>query len=303
MRIERVIDLPRIIVGDALVDPVLVEGWLDPVLRLTDFTDVRLSTEEVPGGTRGTSTRVIGRGRAARPAIRERDRADLADPARPAREPAARASHGLAGRAERPGPQPPRELDSSDAIAHLVAPGAEQRAPPCGIRARRRGPRAGRACGADARRRPDRTQPSPAPRGPQRRGRRRPRAARRGPRHPVDQDHVEGLGARQDHRTHRPDDARGRGHARQGPVAGGEGADAGRLGSHRAARRRRLRVRRHGPGCGRRARRRARRTATTGWSQRRGRRHGVPERTRQPPRSSSPTRRMPSPTGPTRSTW
>lgn len=59
MRIERVIDLPRIIVGDALVDPVLVEGWLDPVLRLTDFTDVRLSTEEVLGGTRGTSTRVI----------------------------------------------------------------------------------------------------------------------------------------------------------------------------------------------------------------------------------------------------
>ena len=58
MRIERVIDLPRVIVEDALVDPVLVEGWLHPVLLLEDFTDVRLSAEEVPGGTRGTSTRV-----------------------------------------------------------------------------------------------------------------------------------------------------------------------------------------------------------------------------------------------------
>jgi hypothetical protein len=58
MRIERVIDLPRVIVGDALVDPVLVEGWLHPVLRLKDFTEVRVSAEEVPGGTRGTSTRV-----------------------------------------------------------------------------------------------------------------------------------------------------------------------------------------------------------------------------------------------------
>jgi hypothetical protein len=58
VRIERVIDLPRVIVEDALVDPVLVEGWLHPVLRLPDFTDVRVSAEEVPGGTRGTSTRV-----------------------------------------------------------------------------------------------------------------------------------------------------------------------------------------------------------------------------------------------------
>ena len=58
VRIERVIDLPRAIVGDALVDPVLVEGWLHPVLRLADFPEVRLSAEEVPGGTRGTSTRV-----------------------------------------------------------------------------------------------------------------------------------------------------------------------------------------------------------------------------------------------------
>jgi len=58
MRIERVIDLPRAIVADALVDPVLVEGWLDPVRSLADFPEVRLTTEEVPGGTRGSSTRV-----------------------------------------------------------------------------------------------------------------------------------------------------------------------------------------------------------------------------------------------------
>ena len=58
MRIERVIDLPRAIVDDALVDPVLVEGWLHPVLRLLDFTVVRVAAEEVPGGTRGPSTRV-----------------------------------------------------------------------------------------------------------------------------------------------------------------------------------------------------------------------------------------------------
>jgi uncharacterized protein YndB with AHSA1/START domain len=58
VRIERIIDLPRAIVADALVDPVLVEGWLHPLLRLPDFPDVRLTTDEVPGGTRGTSTRV-----------------------------------------------------------------------------------------------------------------------------------------------------------------------------------------------------------------------------------------------------
>ena len=58
VRIERVIDLPRVIVDDALVDPVLLGGWLDPVLRLADFADVRVGTEEVAGGTRGSSTRV-----------------------------------------------------------------------------------------------------------------------------------------------------------------------------------------------------------------------------------------------------
>ena len=59
MRIERVIDLPRVIVDDALVDPVLLEGWLHPVLRLVDFAEVRVVTEEVAGGTRGSSTRVL----------------------------------------------------------------------------------------------------------------------------------------------------------------------------------------------------------------------------------------------------
>ncbi|MES1212297.1 MAG: hypothetical protein ABUT11_01990 [Leifsonia sp.] len=58
LRLDRVIDLPRVIVADALIDPVLVEGWLHPTLRLADFTDVRISTEELPGGTRATSTRV-----------------------------------------------------------------------------------------------------------------------------------------------------------------------------------------------------------------------------------------------------
>lgn len=58
LRIERVIDLPRAIVADALVDPVLVEGWLDPVRRLEDFSEAQVSIDEVPGGTRGSSTRV-----------------------------------------------------------------------------------------------------------------------------------------------------------------------------------------------------------------------------------------------------
>jgi uncharacterized protein YndB with AHSA1/START domain len=58
VQIERVIDLPRAIVADALVDPVLLEGWLHPTLHLSDFPDVTLSIEQVPGGTRGTSTRV-----------------------------------------------------------------------------------------------------------------------------------------------------------------------------------------------------------------------------------------------------
>ncbi len=58
MRIERVIDLPPAIVGDALVDPVLLEGWLHPSLQLADFPGVEVSAVELPGGTRGTSTRV-----------------------------------------------------------------------------------------------------------------------------------------------------------------------------------------------------------------------------------------------------
>ncbi|MEO6116521.1 MAG: hypothetical protein ABIP33_09070 [Pseudolysinimonas sp.] len=85
VRIERVIDLPRVIVWDALVDPVLVEGWLHPVLRLVgaepavqlrervdpapgmeallrvrgeQLGDVRLALVERSGGTRGSSTAV-----------------------------------------------------------------------------------------------------------------------------------------------------------------------------------------------------------------------------------------------------
>ena len=63
---------------DALVDPVLVEGWLHPQLRLVDGTTVhervepsmldvesaelgrlRITLAEVPGGTRGTSTGIV----------------------------------------------------------------------------------------------------------------------------------------------------------------------------------------------------------------------------------------------------
>ncbi len=80
LRIERVIDLPRAIVWDAFVDPVLVEGWLDPALRLVDgepavllrerrdpellrlssseLGELVIAAEELPGGTRGRSTRV-----------------------------------------------------------------------------------------------------------------------------------------------------------------------------------------------------------------------------------------------------
>jgi uncharacterized protein YndB with AHSA1/START domain len=83
VRIERVVDLPRVIVWDALIDPVLVEGWLHPSLRLvggepavelrqrvdpapeTDAVlhvraeqlgEVRLALVERAGGTRGSST-------------------------------------------------------------------------------------------------------------------------------------------------------------------------------------------------------------------------------------------------------
>ena len=83
MRIERVIDLPRVIVWDALVDPVLVEGWLHPELLLVggepavelrervdpsagadavlrvrgdELGELRLTLAERAGGTRGSST-------------------------------------------------------------------------------------------------------------------------------------------------------------------------------------------------------------------------------------------------------
>ncbi len=84
--VERRIDLPRAIVWDALLDPVLVEGWLHPTARLLDgveeridpvegrtavlatvlepFGALRFELDEVEGGTRGTSTvlRLTGAG-------------------------------------------------------------------------------------------------------------------------------------------------------------------------------------------------------------------------------------------------
>jgi hypothetical protein len=77
--LERRIDLPRAIVWDALLDPVLVEGWLHPTARLLDgdvgeriepvpgetavlatvvqpFGALRFELDELEGGTRGTST-------------------------------------------------------------------------------------------------------------------------------------------------------------------------------------------------------------------------------------------------------
>ena len=76
---ERRIDLPRAIVWDALLDPVLVEGWLHPTARLLEgdvgeridpvpgetavlattiepFGTLRFELDELEGGTRGTST-------------------------------------------------------------------------------------------------------------------------------------------------------------------------------------------------------------------------------------------------------
>jgi hypothetical protein len=77
--LERQIDLPRAIVWDALIDPVLVEGWLHPAARplegemrervdpvaggtavletvLEPFGRLRFELDEREGGTRGTST-------------------------------------------------------------------------------------------------------------------------------------------------------------------------------------------------------------------------------------------------------
>lgn len=74
--IECAIDLPRSIVWDALVDPVLVEGWLHPTAQLVgahlrerrdpellesdvpELGPVRFELAVVAGGTRGTSTHV-----------------------------------------------------------------------------------------------------------------------------------------------------------------------------------------------------------------------------------------------------
>ena len=77
--LERLIDLPRSIVWEALIDPVLVEGWLHPTARPVDgevqdrvdpapgrtavldtvlepFGNLRFELDEREGGTRGTST-------------------------------------------------------------------------------------------------------------------------------------------------------------------------------------------------------------------------------------------------------
>jgi len=73
--VERRIELPRVIVWDALVDDDLVPGWLHPVARLADDASlleadeprllvssgpvlgaVRISLAEAPGGPRGSST-------------------------------------------------------------------------------------------------------------------------------------------------------------------------------------------------------------------------------------------------------
>lgn len=76
IRIVRTIDLPASIVWDALVDPVLVEGWLHPRLRPLDgvvherdecavletesagLGRLRFELTPLTGGTRGTSTRL-----------------------------------------------------------------------------------------------------------------------------------------------------------------------------------------------------------------------------------------------------
>ena len=83
IRLERVVALPREVVWEALVDPVLVSGWLHPDARLVEgatpvlyiepetptgravlevvspvFGEVRLELVPVPDGPRGESTRL-----------------------------------------------------------------------------------------------------------------------------------------------------------------------------------------------------------------------------------------------------
>lgn len=45
VRLERLLPLPRVIVWEALVDPVLVEGWLHPTARLVSGTSQRAFVE------------------------------------------------------------------------------------------------------------------------------------------------------------------------------------------------------------------------------------------------------------------
>lgn len=114
MRFEREVELPRVIVWDALVDPALIAGWLadavveprvggrfdlswrhpagrpstlgrievlDPPERLEVATDtlgmLRFGLEELPGGPRGTSTLLsVAIGREVEEAFTARMRAD-----------------------------------------------------------------------------------------------------------------------------------------------------------------------------------------------------------------------------------
>ena len=125
---------------------------------------------------------------------------------------------------------------------------------------------------------------------------------RRGPRHPLDQDDVEGMGARQDHRAHRPHDPRGRRHAGQGALARREGAESGCRGPDLSAGGGRLRLRRHGALRRRGARRRARRSRRRSRLGRR-RRDGVPERAGVARDQARRHRAKRSPPARTRSTW
>lgn len=77
MVVERVIDLPWVIVVDAFIDPILVEGWMHPTARLVpdgsaippqgvpivsetdELGQVQVELYERARGTRGASTRVV----------------------------------------------------------------------------------------------------------------------------------------------------------------------------------------------------------------------------------------------------
>ena len=151
-------------------------------------------------------------------------------------------------------------------------------------------------------RRGERRQPASLPARHPRRRRRRARAAGRRARHPLDQDHLEGVGARPHHRADRPDHPRGRRHARQGALARREGGDPRRRPTRRA--RASPRSACTATWCRTRCRRSARRTATR--TRARSPSPRSPPRSRAAaPRGRSSSRTPPtrSPRAPTRSTW